>query len=187
MKAVQSIKERYTDARKDLAKKVGAKNVMNTPQIKKVVVNVGIGRITKESDKVAEVYDAITAISGQKPLKTQAHKSIAGFKIREGQDIGVKVTLRGARMWDFLSRLINGTLPRVRDFQGIVTSSVDSNGHLNIGIKDHTVFPEIVAEKVRYIFGLQVTVVTKSQNREAAEEMFRTLGFPLKKKESETK
>ncbi len=184
MKA-QSTKERYESIKADLAKEANVTNAMNIPSISKVVVNVGIGRITKESDKVDEVYNAITAITGQKPLKTQARKSIAGFKIREGQDIGIKVTLRGERMWQFLTRLINGALPRVRDFQGIVVSSVDSNGNLNIGIKDHTVFPEIVAEQVKYIFGLQITVVSKASSKEDAEKLFRGLGFPLQKREDD--
>lgn len=181
MNVAKSTKEQYTKIKSDLVKDLGIKNVMTTPQVEKVVVNVGIGRIVKESDRVKEVFEAITDITGQQPLKTKARKSLAGFKIREGQEIGIKVTLRGQRMWDFLTRLINGALPRVRDFQGITLSSIDANGNLNIGIKEHTVFPEIVAERVRTIFSFQVTVVSSAKDRTSAEKLYRGLGFPLKK------
>jgi len=183
MSAVKSTKEQYESIKQQLMQDVGADNVMNTPRITKVVVNVGIGRIIKESDRVQEVFDAIRDITGQLPVKTLAKKSIAGFKIREGQAVGIKVTLRGQRMWDFLTRLVGGALPRVRDFQGIAVSAIDQSGNLNIGIKEHTVFPEIIAERVRTIFSLQVTVSCDASSKEDAEKMYRTLGFPLQKRE----
>lgn len=185
MKTLPTTKERYLEAVPKIQKSLGVSNVMNVPRIEKIVVNTGIGRILKESEKITEVLEALTSITGQKPVTTKARKSIAGFKIREGQDIGVKVTLRGARMWDFLGRVINTALPRVRDFQGIVTSSVDSGGNLNVGIKDHTVFPEIIPERVKYIFGFQITVVSTAKTREEGEVLYRALGFPLQSDDQE--
>lgn len=180
---VPTTKEVYAQSVESLQKALELENIMEVPRIQKIIVNSGIGRITKESEKVKEVIDSITRITGQKPLITKAKKSIAGFKIREGQDIGVKVTLRGQRMWDFFGRLVNTALPRVRDFQGVTLTSVDSNGNLNLGLNDHTVFPEIIPEQVRYIFGFQVTVVSSAKNREEGEALFRALGVPLQKLE----
>ncbi len=155
-------------------------SVMSVPKVKKVVVNVGIGKILKEGDRIDEIVEGIRAITGQQPVKTKSHKAIAGFKIREGMEIGVKVTLRGKRMWSFIDRLINSTLPRTRDFQGINKSTVDKGGNLNIGIKEHVIFPEISPEKVRHIFGLQITVVSSARTQEEGLELFKQLGFPFK-------
>ncbi len=153
---------------------------MAMPRIKKAVVNVGIGKITKENDKVEEVINSIAAITGQKPLKTKARKAISGFKVREGMEVGVKVTLRGKRMWQFIDRLINATLPRTRDFQGINRKSIDKGGNMNIGIKEHLIFPEISPEKTRHVFGLQITVSTDAKSQEEGFELFKLLGFPIK-------
>jgi large subunit ribosomal protein L5 len=163
-----------------MKKKFGYKSVMAVPQIKKVIVNVGIGKIVKENDKIEEVVNAITAITGQKPVKTKAKKAISGFKIREGMEVGVKATLRGARMWNFIDRLVSATLPRTRDFQGINRKAVDQRGNINIGIKEHTIFPEISPEKVKYIFGMQVTISTNARSQEEGLELFKLLGFPIK-------
>lgn len=181
MKELKTTKEIYDDSVKDLQKDLGFDSVMMVPKITKIVINAGIGRITKESDKVDEVFESLRDITGQNPIKTKSKKSIAGFKIRENQDIGIKVTLRGRRMWDFMDRLINGALPRVRDFQGVELRSIDKSGNLNIGIKEHTIFPEIVAERVRHSFGFQITVVSIATNEKDAEKLYRKLGFPLKK------
>jgi len=178
---VKSLKEVYTNSTNKMQKDLNKSNVMQIPRIEKVVLNTGIGRITKEADKVTEVYESLTSIAGQAPIKTKVQKSIAGFKVREGQDVGIKVTLRGTKMWDFLTRLINVSLPRIRDFRGLKISTIDSNGNLNIGITDHTVFPEIIAERVKHIFGFQITVVTTAKSKKEAELLFRELGFPLKK------
>ncbi len=182
MKAIISAKEKYKkDAVPALQKVCGTKNLLAIPRLERIVVHAGIGRFTKETAAVNEVVDGLTAITGQKPVMTQARKSIAGFKIREGQNIGVMVTLRGERMWDFLDRLVTIALPRVRDFQGIKLSSVDSTGNLNIGIREYTVFPEIVPEKAVRIFGLQITVKTTARTKEEGEVLFRALGVPLHK------
>lgn len=164
----------------EMKNKFGYKNVMAVPRIKKVIVNVGIGKIVKENDKVEEVVNSITAITGQKPVKTKARKAISGFKVREGMEIGVKVTLRGKRMWQFIDRLVSATLPRTRDFQGINRKAVDQGGSLNIGIKEHMIFPEISPERVKHTFGLQVTVSTDAKTQEEGLELFKLLGFPIK-------
>ncbi len=180
MKAIPSTREKYVkDAVPALEALCKTKNPLALPRLDRIVVHAGIGRFAKERAVVKEVVDGITAIVGQKPVTTKARKSIAGFKIREGQDIGVMATLRGDRMWDFLDRLVVIALPRVRDFQGIKLSGVDSYGNLNIGIREHTVFPEIVPEKAVHIFGLQVTVKTTARNKEEGETLFRALGIPL--------
>ncbi len=185
MKAIVSTKQRYeTDAVAALREICKTDNALALPRIERVVVHAGIGRISKEKAAVQEVVDAIAAITTQKPILTTARKSIAGFKIREGQPIGVMATLRGERMWSFLDRLIVTALPRVRDFQGIARTSVDTYGNLNIGIREHTVFPEIVPEKATRTFGLQVTVKTTARTREEGEALFRALGVPLQKDES---
>lgn len=158
----------------------GYTNPMAVPKILKVTVNAGIGKYLKESARVDEVVESLEAIVGQKTVLTKSRKAIAGFKIREGLDVGVKVTLRGDRMWQFLDRLVKVSLPRVRDFQGIEPSTVDRDGNLNVGIKEHTVFPEIVPEKVQTIFGFQVTVTTTARSQKEGLELFRQLGFPLR-------
>ncbi len=182
MSMVKPIKQHYHDVQKDLQKDLGLANVMLVPKIRKVVINTGVGKFLKNTEGLDEVEEALAAITGQKAVYTKAAKSIAGFKIREGQDVGMKVTLRGARMWHFLDRLVGAALPRVRDFQGIAATAVDQGGNLNIGIKEHTIFPEIVAEHVRNPFGMQITIVTSAQSKEDAEKLFRALGFPLTQK-----
>ncbi len=163
-----------------MQEKFNYKSVMAVPRIQKVVVNVGIGKIVKENDKIEEIMQSLTAITGQKPVKTKAKKAIAGFKIREGMEVGVKVTLRGVRMWQFIDRVVAATLPRTRDFQGINRKAVDSAGNLNIGLKEHLIFPEIMPEKVRHTFGMQITISTNGTTQNEGLELFKLLGFPLK-------
>lgn len=165
----------------EMEKEFGYSNAMAVPKILKVVVNVGIGKIIKENDKIEEVVNSLTQITGQKAVKTKAKKAIAGFKVREGMEVGVKVTLRGKRMWNFIDRLINATLPRTRDFQGINPKSVDSAGNLNIGIKEHMIFPEISPERVKHIFGMQVTISTTAKSQAEGMALFKLMGFPIKK------
>ncbi len=154
-------------------------------QIEKVVVASGVGRRSQEEhfeDKtLPEIENDLSRITSQKPSRRPARQSIAGFKIRAGQIVGLKVTLRGARMEDFLKKLVNAALPRVKDFRGLEIKNVDESGNLNIGFKDQTVFPEIELEKTRINFGMQVTIVPKTKNREAAIDLYRHLGIPLKK------
>lgn len=166
--------------------KFSLKNAMAVPKIEKVIVNSGFGRMVAEktSDEQKKICDAISndisLITGQKPNLTRAKKSISSFKIREGFPVGARVTLRGKKMMDFLERLINIGLPRSRDFRGIDQKSVDKKGNLTVGIKEHICFPEVSPEKVKTIFGFEVTVVTTAKKREEGIELFKLLGFPIK-------
>ena len=170
----------------EMMKKFGYKNKMAVPKIEKVVVNTGFGRLVagKTSEEQKKIRDAIledlALLSGQRPILTRAKKSISSFKIRKGMAIGAQVTLRGKRMNDFLERLIHIALPRSRDFRGIERKSVDREGNLTIGIKEHIAFPEILPEKAKTIFGLEITVVTTVKNREEGLELLKLLGFPIK-------
>ena len=169
----------------ELRKEFKYGNVMAVPTIEKVIVNVGTGKFLKDGKKVDEILETIMLVTGQKPVQTKSKKSIAGFKLREGQEVGVKVTIRGRRMWQFLDRLINATLPRIRDFQGLKTSIVDQGGNCNIGLREHIIFPEIVQEKVQAIFGLQITIVSTAKTREEALVLFRKIGVPIRKDDKE--
>ena len=176
------LREKYnTEVIAEMKQKFGLKNALQVPKIEKVIVNIGIGKFIKDANLVKDVTATITSITGQKPLTTKARQSIAGFKIREGLEVGLKVTLRGRRMWDFLDRLVGAAIPRIRDFQGIKESSVDGSGNLNIGIKEHVIFPEILPENVKNMASLQVTVVTDARSREKGMELFRLLKFPIAK------
>jgi large subunit ribosomal protein L5 len=177
-----SIHEKYnSEVIAQMKSKFKLGNDLEVPRIMKVVVNAGVGKYLKDSSQTDEVSRWITAITGQKPLLTKARHSIAGFKIREGLEVGMKVTLRGRRMWNFIARLVQSALPRVRDFQGLKNSAVDSKGNLNIGIKEHLIFPEVVPEQVKNIFSFQVTIVTNAENSQKGTELFRLLGFPMAK------
>lgn len=176
-------KKRYQDSIPKLQAELGEKNLLALPRVMKVIVNVGIGRLLKESSRVEEVVATLAQVTGQKPVMTKARKAIAGFKIREDMEVGVKVTLRGKRMWQFLDRLFNATIPRVRDFQGIPLSAVDHGGNCNIGLKEHLIFPEIVQEKVQTIFGLQITIVSTAKDKKSGEALFKHLGIPFKGEE----
>lgn len=169
-----------------MMERFGYKNKMAVPKIEKVVVNTGFGRLIsgKTSEEQKKIQDAIledlSLITGQRPILTKAKKSISGFKIREGLPIGAKITLRGKRMYDFLERLIHIALPRSRDFRGIDPGSIDEEGNLTTAIKEHIAFPEISPEKVKNIFGFEITVVTTAKTREEGLELLRLLGFPIK-------
>lgn len=164
-----------------LQKDFGITNVMAVPKIQKVVINVGIGRQLKDDKFVQRVVRDIALLSGQKPIMRKAKKSIASFKLREGMENGVMVTLRGTRMYDFIERLNKIALPRSKDFRGIDVKNIDKMGNLNLGIKEHSIFPEIHYESLKDIFSMQVTVVTSATNREQGIALLRGLGFPLKK------
>lgn len=175
------LKEKY---KKEIAPKMMEKfaysNISEIPKIEKVVLNVGMGRHSKEKLYIDNVVKSLTAISGQKPVLTKAKKAIASFKVREGMVVGACVTMRGDRMYEFLEKLVNVTFPRVRDFRGIMEKNVDRSGNLNIGFKEHTAFPEIRADQVDNIFGLEVNIACTAKNREEGLEMFKLFGFPFK-------
>src|SRR3989338_10755123 len=165
---------------KKIMKKHGHSSPLAVPKITKIVVNTGVGRLKDEKEK--EFVQKFTSmIAGQKAHARPAKKSIASFKSSEGMIIGYKATLRGKRMYDFLTRLIDMTLPRSRDFRGISESSVDEFGNLTIGIKEHIAFTEIIGEDVKTIFGLEATLVTNAKSRDEALELYRELGIPFKK------
>lgn len=185
-----TIEEKHKKDILDKSKELfGVKNKMSAPKISKVVVNAGLGRklLSIESGKSREELlnnfkSDLMLITGQALSEAKAKKSIASFKSREGMVIGLKGTIRGKRMNDFLDRLINFVFPRVRDFRGLSLSNVDKNGNLNIGIKEMIVFPEVPPSSSKNVFGLQITVVPENiKNREQAIEFYRILGFPLKK------
>lgn len=176
-----------TKAAKTLAESTGKKNAHAVPKIDRVVVNAGIGkRVSSDGKKVIELIEKdLARITGQKPALRTAKKSVASFKLREGAPVGLMVTLRGKRAEEFLTRLIRVAFPRMRDFRGIALSAVDQAGNLNIGIPEQVVFPETAEDPTGVIFGFQVTVVSTAENREEGEELFRLLGFPLARKETD--
>lgn len=177
-----SLKEKYVkEVIPKMKESFGYKNNLAVPRILKVTVNSGIGRISKDEKVQKEISQALALITGQGSVVCKAKKAISAFKTRKGMVVGLKVTLRGKRMYDFLSRLINIALPRTRDFRGLESKSVDKEGNLTIGIKEHIVFPEIASEEVKNIFGLEVTVVTNAKDRGKALELFKLMGFPIKK------
>jgi large subunit ribosomal protein L5 len=179
---MMKLQEKYKkEAIPGLKEKFGYKNDLAIPRFEKVTLNTGIGKFSQDEKAVEEIVKDLTMISGQKPVFTLAKKAIAGFKIRQGQKVGLAVTLRGQRAYDFIERLISLALPRSRDFRGLEQKSVDDHGNLNIGIKEQIIFPEISHENIRNIFGLQITVKTTAKNHEQGLELFKLMGFPIKK------
>ena len=162
-----------------MKKKFGYRNDLAAPKIEKVSVNVGTGRALSDAKIFEEIVNDLSLITGQKPVKQKAKKSISSFKIREGMIVGVMVTLRGQRMYEFIDRLVSIVLPRVRDFRGLEKKSFDGKGNFNIGVKEHIVFPEINQENVRNIFGLEVSITTTAKTDEEGEELLRLFGFPI--------
>ena len=176
------LKETYLNEIVDaMAKKFGYKNKMQVPKLEKIVINMGVGE-AKENSKILDAAMAeLEIISGQKPVVTKAKNSIANFKLREGMPIGCKVTLRGDKMYEFLDRLVNLALPRVRDFRGVSPDSFDGRGNYALGIKEQLIFPEIEYDKVDKIRGMDVIVVTTAESDEEARELLTQFGMPFKK------
>lgn len=179
---MRHLEERYKEVTIPSFKgRFGITNSFAVPRIVKVVVNAGIGRIKDERER-EDIKKALEKITGQAVESRQARIAIASFKTRVGMIIGYRVTLRGKRMYDFLERLVFAAIPRMRDFRGIKESAIDEHGNLNIGIREHIIFPEMVGEDVRKIFGLEVAVVTNAGEHEKARALFESLGFPLARK-----
>ena len=175
------LKERYEkELRATLVKELGLKNPMQAPRIEKVVVNMGLGEATQNGKILDASLEQLTAITGQKPVVTKARKSIANFKLRQGQSIGAMVTLRGNRAYEFLDRLLNVALPRVRDFKGVSPKAFDGKGNYTLGVKEQIIFPEINYDKVEKIKGLNITVVTSARNDEEGRTLLRHLGMPFR-------
>lgn len=164
----------------ELQTELGVKNKYAVPRLEKAVINVGMGQIVSNPKLKDAVINTLTRISGQKPVLTRARKSISSFKIRKGMIIGAMVTLRGPRMYDFLDKLIHVSLPRIRDFRGINPKSVDAQGNLSLGIKEHTVFPEIRSDEVEALHGLEIQISTSAANQKAGLALLKALGFPIK-------
>lgn len=164
-----------------LKEKFSLANDLAVPKIDKVTINVGINSRNTDSGYLEKVEEDLARISGQKPVRTKAKKAISAFKVREGMVVGVKVTLRGQRMYDFLDKLINVTIPRIRDFRGLPVKNVDRQGNLNLGFREHNVFPEIKADDIEKIHGLEISVSTTTQDYQAGLELFKLLGFPFQK------
>lgn len=176
------LKTLYRDEiRGKMNEKFGYKNTMMTPGIEKVVINIGVGDAVNDRKAVDAAYEDLTLIAGQKPVVTKAKKSIAGFKLREGMAVGVKVTLRKDRMYEFLDRLVTIALPRVRDFRGLNAKSFDGRGNYAMGLKEHIVFPEIDYDKVDKIRGMDIIVCTTAKSDDEARELLREFNFPFRK------
>ena len=170
-----------TQLRDELKNKLGLKNIFEVPKITKIVVNIGVGEAASDSKKIESATSDLTNITGQKPVVTKAKKSIAGFKLRKGVNIGCKVTLRKNRMYEFLDRLINIALPRVRDFKGLSKKSFDQSGNYSIGIKEQIIFPEINYDKIDKVRGMDVSIVTSTRNNNHAFELLKGFNLPFRK------
>lgn len=165
---------------KELAERFGIQNVMAIPRLEKIVVNMGVGRATQDKAVLESAVDGLAKITGQKPVVTKAKVSVSGFRLREGNDIGCKVTLRGRRMYEFLDRLVSIALPRIRDFRGVNPSSFDGHGNYTLGLADQVVFAEIDADKVQHTQGMDITFVTSTDSDEQARELLRAFGMPFR-------
>ncbi len=177
------LKQRYTEGVPFLKESLNLKNVMQVPRVTKVVVNSGLGEALDNPKAIENVVAEFTAITGQHPVVTKARVSIANFKLREGRQIGVKVTLRGEKMWAFLDRLINVALPRVRDFRGVPADSFDGRGNYTLGLKEQIIFPEIEFDKIEKVRGFEISIVTTAQTDEQARALLQYLGMPFRKDE----
>ena len=174
------IKEKYlAEAVPALQQKFGYKNVMEIPRLEKVIINMGLGDCKDNAKALESAVAELTQIAGQKPLVTKAKKSVANFKLRQGMNVGAKVTLRGARMEEFMDKLVNIALPRVRDFRGVSTKAFDGRGNYALGIKEQLIFPEIDYDKVEKIRGMEMIFVTTAKTDEEAKELLRLLGMPF--------
>ena len=178
---IPRLKVQYNEEiRSSLKETIGLDNVMEVPRLEKIVVNVGAGKATENRGLLDKVVTDLTAICGQKPVITRAKKSIAGFKLREGNAIGVKVTLRGDNMWEFFDRLVTLAIPRIRDFRGLPSKSFDGRGNYTIGIKEQIIFPEIDFDKVTDVWGMDITICTTAKNDDEARALLTAFNFPFR-------
>lgn len=164
-----------------LKQEFGYRNVMQIPKLEKVVVNIGIKEAAEDVKILEQATEEIRRVTGQKPLVTQAKKSIAAFKLRQGSSVGLKVTLRGARMYEFMDRLFNIAMPRIRDFRGYNDKSFDGRGNYTLGIQEQTIFPEVEFDKIRKVKGMDITFVTSTQSNNEAKRLLELMGLPFKK------
>jgi large subunit ribosomal protein L5 len=178
------MKQRYRDElRPQLLQELGLTNIMEAPRLDKIVVNMGVGEALRDGRLLDAAVEDLTIITGQKPVVTKARKSIAGFKLREGNAIGVKVTLRGDRMWEFYDRLVALAIPRIRDFRGLDPRSFDGRGNYTFGLTEQLIFPEIDYDKVAQVRGMDITIVTTARSDDEGRTLLLALGFPLVRQE----
>jgi large subunit ribosomal protein L5 len=176
------LKTRYNEElRSALQQELGLGNVMEVPRLAKIVLNCGVGKATQQASLLDGAVADLTVITGQKPQVTRAKKSIAGFKLREGNAIGAKVTLRGARMWEFYDRLVSIAIPRIRDFRGMNPDSFDGRGNYTFGVTEQLIFPEIDYDKIDTVRGMDVTIVTTAETDDQGRALLRALGFPFRR------
>ena len=177
--------EQYNNQiKQDLKSKLGFKNMFEVPKINKIILNMGIGDGKEDSKLIDKAQEDLTLIAGQKAIKTKSRKAISGFKIREGMPLGVKVTLRNKIMYEFLDRLVNIAIPRIRDFRGLNIKSFDGKGNFSMGIKEHVIFPEINFDKVEKIRGMDVTICTSAKNNTEALELLKSFNMPFKENQT---
>jgi large subunit ribosomal protein L5 len=175
------LKERYdSEARARLKDELGLTNIMQVPRLEKIVVNMGVGQATQQASLLEGAVNDLTVITGQKPLVTRARKSIAGFKLREGNAIGAKVTLRGARMWEFFDRLVSIAIPRVRDFRGLSPDSFDGHGNYTFGVTEQLIFPEINYDRIDTVRGMDITICTTAPTDADGRALLTAFGFPFR-------
>lgn len=170
----------------ELQKQLKIKNINAVPKLSKVVVNVGIGKMLAGGKDYSEVEENVKMITGQKPVIAKSRKAISNFKLRENQPVGINVTLRGQKMYDFISKFVNIVLPRTRDFRGISPRSFDGHGNYSLAIKEHTVFPEINADDIVKLHGMQITFVTTARTNEEAFQLLKAIGFPFQERKEKT-
>ena len=176
------LKQHYeADLRPQLQRELGLRNVMQVPRLDKIVLNCGVGLATQQQSLLDGAVTDLTVITGQKPLVTRAKKSIAGFKLRAGNPIGAKVTLRGARMWEFYDRLVSLAIPRIRDFRGMDPSSFDGRGNYTFGVTEQLIFPEIDYDSIDTVRGMDITIVTTASSDDTGRALLTALGFPFRR------
>ncbi|MDI1314661.1 50S ribosomal protein L5 [Prosthecobacter sp.] len=170
----------YKEKRTELKTTLGLENIHQVPQLKKIVVNCAIGSQAERKQAIEDAVNEVTLITGQKPIITKSKKAIANFKLREGENVGVKVTLRGEKMYDFMMRLVRTAIPRIRDFRGVAPRAFDGRGNYTLGVAEQSIFPEIELDKIKRQLGFDITFVTSTNNDDHAREMLRTLGMPFR-------
>jgi large subunit ribosomal protein L5 len=180
------LKRRYDgEIRAQLKDSLGLGNIMEVPRLEKIVVNMGVGRATQQASLLEGAVTDLTLITGQKPLVTKARRSIANFKLREGQPIGAKVTLRGDRMWEFLDRLISLAIPRVRDFRGLPPNGFDGRGNYTFGVNEQLIFPEVDYDKIDAVRGMDITIVTTARTNAEGRALLDAFGFPFQRADAQ--
>lgn len=176
------LQERYnSEIKANLMKQFGYTSIMQCPKLEKIVINLGVGDAIADPKRLEEAVSELTALAGQKPVITKAKKSVANFKLREGMQIGCKVTLRKERMWDFFDKLVSIALPRVRDFHGVSNNAFDGRGNYTLGVKEQIIFPEIQYDKVAHVRGMDIVIVTSANTNEEAKALLKELGMPFAK------